>query len=73
VRAENFKMSDLHKSLMAKKLPPMVPRAPKNHPGRQKDYTPSMWSEYFDDFIDVQINCGTFRIYRSKVSIYEIN
>lgn len=63
-------MSNLQKSLMKSKLPPMVPRAAKNHPGRQKDYSPTTWCEYFHDFIDVEIEkVGKFRVYRSQVDI----
>lgn len=44
----------------------MIPRPAKNHPGRQKDYTPSIWNDYFHDYVDVAIDCGTFRVYRSQ-------
>lgn len=37
-------MSNLQKSLLKSKLPPMIPRAGKSHPGRQKDYSPAMYS-----------------------------
>lgn len=63
----------MQKHLLKSKLPPMNPRPPKGHPGRQKDYTPSMWSEFFEDFIDVKINNekSSFRVYRSKPSEIE--
>lgn len=60
-------MSNLQKHLLKSKLPPMNPRPPKNHPGRQKDYSPSMWSDYFFDYIDVKVETGSFRVYRSEV------
>lgn len=60
-------MSNLQKHLLKSKLPPMNPRPPKSHPGRQKDYSPSMWSDYFNDYIDVKIESGSFRVYRSEV------
>jgi protein phosphatase methylesterase 1 len=59
-------MSNLQKNLLKSKLPPMIPRPAKNHPGRQKDYTPAIWSDYFHDYVDVAVDCGTFRVYRSK-------
>lgn len=61
-------MSNLQKHLLKSKLPPMNPRPPKSHPGRQKDYSPSMWSDFFHDFVDVKIETGSFRVYRSEVS-----
>lgn len=81
-------MSSLQKNLLKSKLPPMIPRPAKNHPGRQKDYTPSIWNgkyndnklyknflkrhlylvlDYFHDYVDVAIDCGSFRVYRSQV------
>ncbi|KAG5680201.1 hypothetical protein PVAND_009726 [Polypedilum vanderplanki] len=59
-------MSSLQKSLMKSKLPPVIPRTGKNHPGRQKDYSPSIWSDFFHDFVDVKTDAGNFRVYRSK-------
>lgn len=60
-------MSDLKKNLLRSKLPPMVPRSmQKAAPGRSKDYSPVMWSEYFEEKRDVQTDKGTFRIYFSK-------
>jgi protein phosphatase methylesterase 1 len=66
-------MSSIAKHLLKSKLPPMNPRPPKSHPGRQKDYSPAMWSEFFEDFIDVKINNekSSFRVYRSKASIVD--
>lgn len=60
-------MSNLQRNLMKSKLPPMAPRSARNMPGRQKDYNPSQWSEFFDNFIDVKTdeNC-VFRCYRTK-------
>lgn len=52
---------------MKAKLPPMVPRSAKNAHGRQKDYTPTEWKEFFNDSIDVVLDTETsFRCYRSK-------
>lgn len=59
-------MSNLQRNLMKSRLPPVAPRSAKNLPGRQKDYSPSQWSEFFHDFIDVQIDESSFRCYRSK-------
>lgn len=62
-------MSNLQKNLMKSRLPPMVPvgpRSAKNMPGRQKDYNPTQWSDYFHDFVDVPIDDSSFRCYRSK-------
>lgn len=62
-------MSDLQKNLMKSRLPPMNPRPPKGRPmpGRQKDYSPAQWNEFFEDFIDVKIDeKNIFRCYRSK-------
>lgn len=59
-------MSTLQKNLMKARLPPVVPRSAKNHSGRPKDYNPSQWSEYYYDYVDAQIETGTFRTYRSK-------
>lgn len=62
-------MSDLQKHLLKSKLPPMNPRPPKSHPGRQKDYTPAMWNDYFENFQDVKISeNNSFRVYQSKPS-----
>lgn len=64
-------MSTLQKSIMKSKLPPRVPRtsgvsklAPFNS-GRRKDYTPVLWKKYFDKYLDVEIEGGTFRVYLS--------
>lgn len=60
-------MSDLQKNLMKSKLPPMAPRSAKSMPGRQKDYSPTEWKEYFQDFVDVAVDeKSSFRCYRSK-------
>lgn len=64
-------MSDLQRNLLKSKLPPMVPRPPKSKtmPGRQKDYSPAQWNEYFHDFVDVKIDDkNSFRCYRSEKS-----
>lgn len=66
-------MSDIAKHLLKSKLPPMNPRPPKGHPGRQKDYTPAMWSEFFEDFIDVKVEKNSFRVYRSKPAEMELD
>lgn len=62
-------MSDLQRNLLKSKLPPMNPHPPKARvmPGRQKDYSPAQWNEYFEDFVDVKIDeKNSFRCYRSK-------
>jgi protein phosphatase methylesterase 1 len=60
-------MSGLQKHLLKSKLPPMIPRSPPKHPGRQKDYSPTMWKEYFFDFKDVKLNeNNSFRVYQSS-------
>lgn len=61
-------MSSLQKNLLKSKLPPMVPKAAKNHPGRQKDYSPTIYSTYYHDYTDILIDAGSFRVYRSKPS-----
>lgn len=60
-------MSNLQRNLMKSRLPPPVPRAAKNMAGRQKDYSPTQWSEYFHDFVDVAVDDkSSFRCYRSQ-------
>lgn len=61
-------MSDLQKNLMKSKLPPMPPMSrQKSVPGRQKDYSPSEWKQFFHDFVDVAVDeKNTFRCYRSE-------
>ncbi|XP_031626536.1 protein phosphatase methylesterase 1 [Contarinia nasturtii] len=64
-------MSSLQKSMMKSHLPPMVPvsaaRDGGNRKGRQKDYVPTMWNEYFEEKEDVSLNDDqTFRVYFSK-------
>lgn len=52
---------------MKSKLPPTVPKSlAKNHPGRQRDYSPSAWNDYFHEFQDVKVENGTFRVYKSS-------
>ena len=61
------KMSNLQKTIMKARLPPMAPRSAKNTGGRQKDYSPTEWKEYFNDFVDVKIDEeSSFRCYRSQ-------
>jgi hypothetical protein len=60
-------MSNLQKNLMKSRLPPLAPRSAKTTPGRQKDYSPTEWRQYFHDFLDVQTDeKSSFRCYRSK-------
>lgn len=60
-------MSDLQRNLMKSKLPPMVPRSAKGAQGRQKDYSPTEWKEYFNEIVDVAVDeKNVFRCYRSK-------
>lgn len=56
----------MQRSLLKSKLPPVAPRSAKNLPGRQKDYSPTEWSEFFHDFLDVKIGDNSFRCYRSE-------
>lgn len=52
---------------MKSRLPPVAPRSAKNAPGRQKDYSPSEWKQFFYDSIDVKLDeKSSFRCYRSK-------
>ncbi|CAO1406205.1 unnamed protein product [Diamesa tonsa] len=61
-------MSNIQKKMLKSRLPPMVPRSSsaKNHPGRQKDYSPLEWNSFFHDYVDCEVDDGTFRIYRTK-------
>lgn len=59
-------MSNLQKNLLKSKLPPMNPRPPKSHPGRQKSYSPTMWNDYFNSFLEIKIPEGIFGVYFSK-------
>jgi hypothetical protein len=60
-------MNPLQKNLMKSRLPPLAPRSAKNAPGRQKDYSPTEWRQYFHDFLDVRTDeKSSFRCYRSK-------
>lgn len=48
----------------------MAPRTAKSsQSGRQKDYTPTEWKNYFEDFVDVKVSGDdpetSFRVYRS--------
>ena len=54
--------------MLKSRLPPMVPRSSsaKNHSGRQKDYSPLEWNSFFHDYVDCEVDDGTFRIYRTK-------
>ncbi|XP_026332407.1 protein phosphatase methylesterase 1 [Hyposmocoma kahamanoa] len=64
-------MSALQKTIMKNKMPPRCPRTsgvPKLAPfgvSRRKDYTPVSWRQYFEKFIDVETDGGTFRVYLS--------
>ncbi|XP_053615942.1 protein phosphatase methylesterase 1 [Plodia interpunctella] len=64
-------MSALQKSILKSKLPPRCPKTsgiPKLAPfgaTRRKDYTPVSWKQYFDRFVDVETECGVFRVYLS--------
>lgn len=48
----------------------MAPRSAKSAPGRQKDYSPTEWKAFFEDFVDVKVSADepetSFRVYRSK-------
>lgn len=59
-------MSNMQKNMLKSRLPPMAPRSAKNTPGRQKDYSPLEWSEFFHDFVDVKIEDNSFRCYRTQ-------
>ena len=60
-------MSNMQKNLLKSKLPPLGPRSAKNAPGRQKDYSPTEWKQYFHDSLDVKTDeKSSFRCYRSK-------
>lgn len=56
---------------MKNKLPPRCPKTSgvsKLAPfgaGRRKDYTPVSWKQYFERFVDVETDGGTFRVYLS--------
>ncbi|XP_037868054.1 protein phosphatase methylesterase 1 isoform X1 [Bombyx mori] len=64
-------MSTLQKTIMKNKLPPRCPKTSgvsKLAPfgaGRRKDYTPVSWKQYFERFVDVETDGGTFRVYLS--------
>ena len=52
---------------MKSKLPPMAPRSARNMPGRQKDYSPTEWKEFYSEFQDVKVDeKSSFRVYKSK-------
>ncbi|KAI5645848.1 alpha/beta hydrolase family domain-containing protein [Phthorimaea operculella] len=64
-------MSALQKSIIKNKMPPRCPRtagvtklAPFGS-ARRKDYTPVSWRQYFDKYVDVETEGGTFRVYFS--------
>lgn len=65
-------MSNLQRNLMKARLPPMAPRSAKSASGRQKDYSPTEWKAYFEDFVDVKVSgdepATSFRVYRSKAA-----
>lgn len=56
----------MQRHLLKSRLPPIAPRSANALPGRQKDYSPTEWSEFFHDFIDVKIENNSFRCYRSE-------
>ncbi|XP_068619667.1 protein phosphatase methylesterase 1 [Battus philenor] len=64
-------MSSLQKSIMKNKLPPRIPKSSgvsKLAPfgaARRKDYTPVSWQQYFENYVDVETEAGTFRVYMS--------
>lgn len=65
-------MSALHKSIMKNKLPPRCPRtsdvsqlAPFSGGGRRRNYNPVSWKQYFEKFVDIEVEDGTFRVYLS--------
>ncbi|XP_023948114.2 protein phosphatase methylesterase 1 [Bicyclus anynana] len=64
-------MSSLQKTIMKNKLPPKMPRtsgisklAPFSG-ARRKDYSPVAWKNYFDKYVDVELEVGVFRVYLS--------
>ncbi|KAG4072148.1 hypothetical protein HA402_015647 [Bradysia odoriphaga] len=64
-------MSSLQKSMLKSRLPPAAPSSTRSRDGsfkknRQKDYTPTMWSEYFHEQKDVEIDNQHFRVYLSR-------
>lgn len=66
-------MSNLQKTVLKSRLPPTgVPTSSNNTDtkrGRQKDYTPIQWNQYFAEQRDVTIDIRTkFKIYLSKTS-----
>ncbi|CAH2232895.1 jg1214 [Pararge aegeria aegeria] len=64
-------MSSLQKTIMKNKLPPKMPRTSgisKLAPfggSRRKDYSPISWKNYFEKYLDVEIEAGVFRVYLS--------
>ncbi|XP_047995024.1 protein phosphatase methylesterase 1 [Leguminivora glycinivorella] len=63
-------MSALQKSIMKSKLPPLCPKpaSGKMAPfgmARRKDYSPVPWQQYFEKYMDVEAEGGTFRVYLS--------
>lgn len=65
-------MSSLQKSVLKSRLPPVIPSSTRSRDGsfkknRQKDYTPTMWNEYFHEQKDVKIDDhNVFRVYLSR-------
>ncbi|XP_072933193.1 protein phosphatase methylesterase 1 [Epargyreus clarus] len=63
-------MSSLQKSMLKNRMPPKVPRtagvslAPFGA-ARRKDYTPVSWHQYFEKYMDLETDEGTFRVYLS--------
>ncbi|CAH2054152.1 unnamed protein product, partial [Iphiclides podalirius] len=64
-------MSSLQKTIMKNKLPPRIPRSSgiaKLAPfgaTRRKDYSPVSWKKYFEKYVDVETDEGSFRVYLS--------
>lgn len=55
----------MHKHMLKSKLPPMVPKPAKNMGGRQKDYSPIEWNQFYHDYVDLRIEDNSFRCYRT--------
>lgn len=65
-------MSNLQKSVLKARLPPMVPisrlatESDKKRGRPARDYNPKLWSEYFKEQRDVETENGSFRVYLSS-------
>ncbi|XP_055909935.1 protein phosphatase methylesterase 1 [Eupeodes corollae] len=65
-------MSNLQRSIMKSRLPPTIPgsrigRSDSFKKSKSRDYKPTLWSEYFTEKEDVEIDEKTvFRVYRTS-------